>query len=81
MAVPVPVTLDHCVIRVTDWAPGNSDPCFVWDGPLETAIDHLRSSEVPVELGPVTRNGARDEGTSVYFRDPDGSLVEFIAYR
>jgi hypothetical protein len=28
----------------------------------------------------VPRNGARDAGTSVYFRDPDGSLLEFISY-
>jgi catechol 2,3-dioxygenase-like lactoylglutathione lyase family enzyme len=33
-----------------------------------------------VELGPVPRNGARGTGTSVYFRDPDGSLLEFISY-
>jgi len=26
------------------------------------------------------RPGARDDGTSVYFRDPDGSLLEFITY-
>jgi hypothetical protein len=35
---------------------------------------------VAVELGPVARFVARGEGTSVYFRDPDGSLLEFIAY-
>jgi catechol 2,3-dioxygenase-like lactoylglutathione lyase family enzyme len=28
----------------------------------------------------VCRPGARGEGTSVYFRDPDGSLLEFICY-
>ena len=38
------------------------------------------SSGVAVEIGPVARYGARGEGTSVYFRDPDGSLLEFIAY-
>jgi catechol 2,3-dioxygenase-like lactoylglutathione lyase family enzyme len=28
----------------------------------------------------VPRPGARGDGTSVYFRDPDGSLLEFISY-
>ena len=28
----------------------------------------------------VARAGARGDGTSVYFRDPDGSLLEFLAY-
>ena len=35
---------------------------------------------VTIELGPVERKAARGEGTSVYFRDPDGSLLEFISY-
>ena len=29
----------------------------------------------------MTRFGAKGEGTSVYFRDPDGSLMEFMSYR
>ncbi len=61
-------------------APGNSDLCFRWDGPIEDAIAHLAACEVPVELGPVARRGAGGSGTSVYFRDPDGSLLEFISY-
>lgn len=61
-------------------APGNSDLCFEWDGPIEEALQHLERNDVPIEEGPVTRNGARDEGRSVYFRDPDGSLLEFISY-
>jgi catechol 2,3-dioxygenase-like lactoylglutathione lyase family enzyme len=60
--------------------PGNSDLCFVWDGPIEEAVAHLSSRGVEVEEGPVPRYGARGEGTSVYFRDPDGSLLEFISY-
>ena len=60
--------------------PGGSDLCFAWAGPVEGAIDHLSARGVEVELGPVQRRGARGEGTSVYFRDPDGSLLEFISY-
>jgi catechol 2,3-dioxygenase-like lactoylglutathione lyase family enzyme len=60
--------------------PGNSHVCFRWDGPIEDAVAHLERHGVPVELGPVPRAGAGGDGTSVYFRDPDGSLLEFISY-
>lgn len=60
--------------------PGNSDLCFEWGGAIEEAIAHLRDCGVSVETGPVDRNGARGAGVSVYFRDPDGSLLEFISY-
>lgn len=34
-----------------------------------------------IEEGPVGRRGGRDQvGTSVYIRDPDGNLLEFIRY-
>jgi len=60
--------------------PGNSDLCFVWDGPIGGAVEHLEDLAVEVELGPVERIGAGGKGASVYFRDPDGSLLEFISY-
>jgi catechol 2,3-dioxygenase-like lactoylglutathione lyase family enzyme len=60
--------------------PGNSDLCFVWPGPIDGAVAHLAKHGVTIELGPVERYGAREAGTSVYFRDPDGSLLEFISY-
>ncbi|RVU16585.1 VOC family protein [Methylobacterium oryzihabitans] len=60
--------------------PGNSDLCFRWSGPIEEAVAHLERHGVAVELGPVERHGAAGQGISVYFRDPDGSLMEFITY-
>jgi catechol 2,3-dioxygenase-like lactoylglutathione lyase family enzyme len=61
--------------------PGNSDLCFVWDGTPEEAVAHLLSHDIEVELGPATRTGGSGRGTSVYFRDPDGTLLELISYR
>ena len=47
---------------------------------LERLVAHLKERGVAIELGPVERTGGRNDGTSVYFRDPDGSLLEFISY-
>jgi len=60
--------------------PGNSDLCFVWNGTPQQARDHLVGKGVEIVAGPAERMGAGGTGTSVYFRDPDGSLLEFIAY-
>jgi catechol 2,3-dioxygenase-like lactoylglutathione lyase family enzyme len=60
--------------------PGNSDLCFEWNGPVADAVAHLQRHKVTIELGPVERYGAKGQGTSVYFRDPYGSLMEFISY-
>jgi catechol 2,3-dioxygenase-like lactoylglutathione lyase family enzyme len=60
--------------------PGNSDVCFEWQGTIDDAIAHLVSYQVTIELGPIARFGAKGSGISVYFRDPDGTLLEFISY-
>lgn len=74
-----PDQFGHPVARVPV-APGNSDLCFRWPGPVAGAVAHLNAHAVTIELGPVTRFGAGGQGESVYFRDPDGSLLEFISY-
>jgi catechol 2,3-dioxygenase-like lactoylglutathione lyase family enzyme len=60
--------------------PGGSDLCFEWIGQIDEAVSHLKTHGIKIELGPVPRSGARGDGMSVYFRDPDGSLLEFISY-
>ncbi len=60
--------------------PGNSDICFRWPGPISEAVAQLREHGVAIETGPVARPGAGGNGMSVYFRDPDGSLLESIPY-
>src|SRR4051812_22295509 len=62
-------------------APGMADLCLVWPGPIEDAAAHLQRHGVAIDLGPVPRNGARGPATSVYFSDPDGSLLEFLSYQ
>ncbi len=74
-----PGTAPHPVAR-DPVRPGNSDLCFVWPGSIEDALAHLDYHRVAVEEGPVERHGADGAGTSVYFRDPDGSLLELITY-
>jgi catechol 2,3-dioxygenase-like lactoylglutathione lyase family enzyme len=64
--------------------PGCGDFCFVWDGSLESLKDMLaRAGAVMIE-GPVQRVGGRaggtTAGTSLYVRDPDSNLLEFIVY-
>jgi catechol 2,3-dioxygenase-like lactoylglutathione lyase family enzyme len=56
--------------------PGNSDLCFVWPGDIESAVAHLSERGVVVEASPLERGNA----FHVYFRDPDGSLLEFVSY-
>ena len=61
--------------------PGNSDFCLVWDGPIDEAVEHLKRHGVEIVEGPVERQGAAGPARSVYFLDPDGSLLEFMSYR
>ena len=56
--------------------PGGLDLCFTTRTPIEAVVAHLQASGVPILEGPVERTGARARLMSVYFRDPDGNLIE-----
>lgn len=60
--------------------PGAIDLCFIVDGTLEAAAAHLRAQGVTIEEGPVARTGALGPIRSLYFRDPDGNLIEVSVY-
>jgi catechol 2,3-dioxygenase-like lactoylglutathione lyase family enzyme len=59
---------------------GSADLCLISVTSIDEVARHLEWCGVQVELGPVARTGARGEMTSVYFRDPDGNLLEVSTY-
>jgi catechol 2,3-dioxygenase-like lactoylglutathione lyase family enzyme len=60
--------------------PGALDLCFITETPLEAVIAELRSQDVAIAAGPVAKTGALGAMMSVYFRDPDGNLIEVSNY-
>jgi len=68
-------------LRAPAAVPPCGDLCLRWEGSAQELDALLHGAGVDVEEGPVPRRGARGvEATSVYVRDPDGNLVEFMRY-
>ena len=59
--------------------PGSADLCFITEVPIEQVIEVLRENGVECE-SPVERTGACGPITSIYFKDPDGNLLEVSNY-
>lgn len=60
--------------------PGSADLCLITRTPLTDVLVHLGRCGVAIEEGPVPRTGALGPIESVYFRDPDGNLIEVSSY-
>jgi catechol 2,3-dioxygenase-like lactoylglutathione lyase family enzyme len=60
--------------------PGAVDICFRIPAPIEAAVRHLSDHGVAIVDGPSSRtDNTGRSARSVYFRDPDGNLVELMA--
>lgn len=46
----------------------------------EDLMEQLKTSKVDIEEGPARRWGAHGKGTAIYFRDPEGNLIEARYY-
>lgn len=68
-------------LRAPAATPPCGDLCFVWDGSAEALDARLDQAGAEIEEGPVERQGGRQAlASSVYVRDPDGNLLEFMIY-
>jgi catechol 2,3-dioxygenase-like lactoylglutathione lyase family enzyme len=69
-------------LRAPAAKPPSGDLCFVWDGTTESLKSMLDRAGAKIIEGPVARQGGRKAtGSSVYVRDPDGNLLEFMIYQ
>jgi catechol 2,3-dioxygenase-like lactoylglutathione lyase family enzyme len=69
-------------LRAPAAKPPCGDLCFVWDGSQDSLRARLDAAGAAIIEGPVERQGGRRAAaTSVYVRDPDGNLLEFMIYR
>jgi catechol 2,3-dioxygenase-like lactoylglutathione lyase family enzyme len=60
--------------------PGSVDLCLITTGSLDDVIAHLALCGVSILEGPVAKTGATGPIRSVYFRDPDATLIEVSTY-
>lgn len=66
--------------KATMPTPGSADLCFVTQAPLAQVVEHLAASSVPIIEGPTEKSGTLGLILSVYFRYPDGNLIEVSNY-
>jgi catechol 2,3-dioxygenase-like lactoylglutathione lyase family enzyme len=68
-------------LRAPAAKPPCGDLCFVWEGVPEALKAMLDRAGAKIIEGPVARQGGRRKASSsVYIRDPDGNLLEFMIY-
>ena len=68
-------------LRAPGTKPPSGDFCVVWEGSEAELRSLLEQVGARIEEGPVERRGGRRVvASSIYVRDPDGNLLEFMRY-
>ena len=74
---------ERFTLRASEATPPCGDFCWVWEGSPDALRVALHRAEAEI-VAEGERRGGRDGGSatgqSVYVRDPDGNLLEFISY-
>ena len=59
---------------------GSADLCFIVKTHILEVKKHIEEQGLTIIDGPIQRTGALGHIISIYFRDPDGNLIELSNY-
>ena len=68
-------------LKATDPTIGSADLCLVAGDSIDDIVHHLNSYYIDIIAGPIVKQGAEGEMTSLYVYDPDNNLIVIAVYK
>ena len=68
-------------LKAADPTIGSADLCLVAGDSIDDIVHHLNSYYIDIIAGPIVKQGAESEMTSLYVYDPDNNLIEIAVYK